>query len=88
MTKNLFPFSAEQIIHAAKLLEGLSRYKQLIEDVNRENDEIGLPIITLSDNRKITIYVAKDDFIGLIKKNVHSIQDELDELGVTYDRVY
>lgn len=77
--------SAKQIIHAAALLEGLSRYRQLLQDISREGDEIGLPTIVLSDERQLIVHISKDDFLYLIDKNVKSIQEELTELGVDYE---
>lgn len=84
MTKSLFPMSAQDIKHAAQLLEGLDRYRLLLDDIC-EMEEIGLPVIVLSDNRQLRMDVSKDDFVALVNKNVTSIKDELDSLGVVYD---
>lgn len=83
--KNLFTISSEEVKYAAKLLEGLERYNLLLEDIADITDEVGLPVIRLSNGKELLIHVPKDDFVALINKNINSIKDDLDNLGIDYE---
>ena len=83
--KQLFTISATQVKHAATLLEGLDRYNLLLEDIANITDEVGLPIIRLSNGKELRIHVPKEEFVALIDRNIQSIRDELDSLGIDYE---
>lgn len=83
MTKTLFPVSAENIRLAANCLDGLDRYKQLLQDVS-EIQSIGLPIIELTNGKSIRMHVTNEEMTTLVQRRIKEIEDDLDAMGVEY----
>jgi len=83
MSKKLFTISASDVNKAYHLLEGLSRYDQLLQDI-AFTETVGFPI-ELSNGKKIKIEYSTLAFIAVIEQQISLIKNDLDELGISYE---